>query len=94
MFGPLWNDRFFVCAQTDLALAERNQGFTFDDDPVFAAALMHLQTEPMTGSHFDAFYFVPFTFGENLIHSPRAFISFDAHTANQFTPTVVIRSRA
>lgn len=89
MFGPRWNYRFFVWVQTDLALAERNQCFTFDDDPVLAAALVHLETEPMTGSHFDAFDFVPFTFGEYLIHSPGAFISFDAHIANQFTPTLV-----
>jgi len=86
MFSLRRDKRFLICLQSDLAFSQCDYRFAGDDHPVLAPALMHLQTEAVTGVYFNAFHFVALALGEHFVSAPGACVFFDEHGGNDFTP--------
>jgi len=79
VFCPGWNERILVGFQSEIVISDRDRGFAFDNYPMFASALVHLQAESMSGIYLDAFDFVSVAFGEYLEHSPGSLVSLYFH---------------
>jgi hypothetical protein len=79
VFGSHWNESFLIRTQPNFFIVQCDNRFAGDDNPVFATALMHLQTEAVAWMNDEAFDFVVFALREHFIHSPGTFISLDRH---------------
>jgi hypothetical protein len=85
VFGPGWNLSFLIRPQPDFFFVQGDYRFAGNDHPVLAAALVHLQAEPMAWVHFNALYFVALAFGEHFACTPGPFVSLDDHIVDDST---------
>lgn len=66
--------------QLQFLLAADYVSYSSDDDPVFAAMMMALQAEPLTGFDFDSLNFKARSFFQYFVSTPGPFVGF-AHCA-------------